>query len=58
MKMTVVIQYIGHVIHAGGSVTYRRVTLDLTPEQAEALDLLCEEESFGPVIFDEDEKGE
>ena len=54
MKMTVVIQYIGHAVHAGGSVTYRRVTLELTPEQNKALDLLCEEESYGPVIFDEE----
>ncbi len=58
MKMTVVIQYIGHAIHAGGHITYRRITLDLTSEQADALTLHCNEEEYGPVIFDDDEKGE
>ncbi|MDG7000416.1 MAG: hypothetical protein JRN15_15070 [Nitrososphaerota archaeon] len=56
--MTVVIQYIGHAIHAGGHITYRRITLDLTSEQADALTLHCNEEEYGPVIFDDDEKGE
>jgi len=34
MKITVMIQYYGHVIHAAGSMTYRAVSLTLTDEQA------------------------
>ena len=36
MKITVMIQYYGHVINAGGNVTYRSVTLTLTDEQVAA----------------------
>ena len=52
MKMTVLIQYYGSVIHAGGHMTYRTVTLDLTDDQARALALRPDEE-FGPIALDE-----
>ncbi|MGK0705152.1 hypothetical protein ACSFCW_16970 [Yokenella regensburgei] len=48
--MTVLVQYLGHVIHAGGSVTYRTVEIDLTYDQVKALELKADEE-YGPVIF-------
>lgn len=39
MKICVMIQYVGHVINAGGVVTYRCVELELTPEQVDKLRL-------------------
>lgn len=50
MKMTVMIQYFGHVYHAGGYTKYRPVTVDLTPEQAKSL-ALRDDEDYGPVGF-------
>jgi hypothetical protein len=44
MKMTVMIQYYGHVIHAGGSITYRSVEIELTEEQAKKLALKADED--------------
>ena len=49
-KLTVMIQYVGHVINAGGSVEYRHVEIHLTPEQSQAL-TLHDDEHFGPVAF-------
>lgn len=43
-SMTVLVQYLGHVIHAGGSVTYRAVDIELTEEQVKALELKTDEE--------------
>lgn len=48
MKMTVMIQYVGHVVHCGGSVNYRSVVIDLTSEQSEKL-RLHDDEFFGPI---------
>ena len=50
MKLTVVIQYHGHVIHAGGCTTYRTVVLELTEEQTKQL-ALKQDEDYGPVEF-------
>jgi len=55
MKITVMIQYYGHVINAGGNITYRSVTLTLTDEQAAALDLR-EDEDYGPTAIEKDEQ--
>jgi hypothetical protein len=44
MKMIIMIQYFGHVIHAQGSVTYRTVEIELTKEQAEKLELKADED--------------
>ena len=55
MKITVMIQYLGHVIHAGGNISYRSVTLSLTEEQAAALRLL-EDEDYGPIAIDKDKE--
>jgi len=49
-SMTVLVQYLGHVIHAGGSVTYRTVDIELTDEQVKALELKVDEE-YGPVAI-------
>lgn len=52
MKMTVVVQYLGHVIHAGGLPTFRTVEIELTPEQQKQL-ILSQDEYFGTVVFQE-----
>lgn len=51
MKITVVIQYVGHVVHAGGLTTYRTVEIELTDEQAGKLKLACEDESYATAII-------
>jgi hypothetical protein len=51
INVTVVTQYYGHVIHAGGNTTYRTVELQLTPEQTVALQLR-DEEAYGTVIVE------
>ena len=55
MKITVMIQYYGNVIHAGGSMTYRAVSLTLTDEQAAALELR-EDEDYGPTAIEKDDE--
>lgn len=50
MKITVMIQYIGHVVHCGGVVTYRAVEIELTDAQATML-RLDYDESFGVVAI-------
>ena len=50
MTMTVMIQYFGHVVHAGGSTTYRAVTIELTDEQVAQL-ILQEDEAFGVIAI-------
>jgi len=55
MKITVMIQYYGHVIHAAGSMTYRAVSLTLTDEQAAALELR-EDEDYGPTAIEKDDE--
>jgi hypothetical protein len=54
MKLTTLIQYHGHVIHAGGHTTYRRVTVELTAEQAAALQLR-EDEDYGTMFIEHEE---
>lgn len=50
VKITVMIQYVGHVVNAGGSVEYRAVEIDLTVEQSAKL-ALSQDEYYGPVAF-------
>ena len=52
MKITVMIQNYGYVIHADGRMTYRAVSLNLTDEQAAALELR-EDEDYGPTASDD-----
>ena len=52
MKLTVLVQYYGSVIHAGGHMTYRSVTIDLTDEQVKALALRPDEE-YGPIALND-----
>ena len=55
MKLTVIIQYYGHVIHAGGDIVYRRVTMELAEEQAAALQLR-EYEDYGHMLIEREEE--
>jgi len=55
MKITVMIQYYGHVINAGGNMTYRSVTVTLTDEQAAALEL-NDDEAYGPTAIEKDDE--
>jgi len=55
MKFTVIIPYYGHYIHAGGDIVYRRVTIDLTEEQAAALQLR-EDEEYGAMLIEREEE--
>jgi len=50
MTMTVMIQYFGHVVHAGGSTTYRAVTIELTADQVAKL-ILQEDEAYGVIAL-------
>ena len=52
MKMTVMIQFVGHVIHAAGAVTYRAVEIELTGEQVKMLKLQ-QDEFFGAIAIEE-----
>ena len=56
MKITVMIQYYGNVINAGGNMTYRSVSLTLTDEQAAALEL-NDDEAYGPTAIEKDDEG-
>ena len=46
MKLHVMVEYVGHVIHAGGSVTHRHVEIELTDEQKKKLKL-DQDEHYG-----------
>ena len=46
VKLIVMVQYVGHVAHAEGSVSYRAVEIDLTDEQAKKLRLRNEYEDY------------
>ena len=46
VKLIAMVQYVGHVVHAGGSVSYRAVEIDLTDEQAKKLRLRNEDEDY------------
>jgi len=54
MKLSVMIQYVGHVVNAGGTVTYRLAQVDLTDEQAEKLKLK-HDEFFSVISIDCDD---
>ena len=54
MKMTVMIQYVGYVVHCGGSVNYRSVVIDLTSKQSEKL-RLHGNEFFGPISISDEQ---
>lgn len=53
MKLNVMIQYVGHVVNAGGTVTYRLAQVELTDEQAERLKL-SHDEFFSVISIDRD----
>ena len=46
VKLIVMVQYVGNVVHAGGSVSYRAIEIDLTDEQARKLRLRNEDEDY------------
>lgn len=50
-KITVMIQYFGHVINAQGSITHRLVEIELTEEQSKKLKLK-KDEDFGVVAIE------
>ena len=50
-KITVMIQYFGHVINTQGNVTYRAVEIELTDEQSKKLKLK-KDEDFGVVAIE------
>jgi hypothetical protein len=59
VKLTVIFANVVHVVHAGGAVEYRRVTIDLTPEQAAALALRDEKwETRGPIFIEAERESE
>lgn len=51
INITIVVQYVGHVVNAGGSISYRTVVLELTPEQENSLKL-SQDEHYGLVAID------
>lgn len=53
MKLNVMIQYVGHVVNAGGTVTYRLAQVELTYEQVESLKLK-HDEFFSVISIDGD----
>ena len=53
MKLNVMIQYVGHVVNAGGTVTYRLAQVELTDEQVESLKLK-HDEFFSVISIDLD----
>lgn len=53
LTLTVVAQYVGHVINAGGLVSYRTVTLELTEEQQQKLQLK-DDEHYSVAVLDTD----
>jgi hypothetical protein len=54
VKLTVIISEAGAACNVGGPVTYRRITLDLTPEQTAALTLHDKWESHGTAFIEFD----
>ena len=46
VKLIVMVQYVGHVVHAEGSVSYRSIEIELTDEQAKKLRLRNEYEDY------------
>lgn len=56
MEMHVMVQYVGHVYHAGGVTTYRCVKVELTPEQVDKLKLGYDE-FYATISLQQNEKG-
>jgi hypothetical protein len=54
VKLTVIIEDVGGAMHMGFAIGYRRVTLDLTPEQTAALALRHEHEGYGTTFIERD----
>lgn len=54
MKLTVVVTESGAACNIGGPITYRRITVDLTPEQAKALTLHDRWDSHGTAFIELD----
>lgn len=52
MKLTVVFEDAVHMAHTGGSLVYRTVVVELTPEQAEALKLNGTYEVHSRIIIE------
>lgn len=52
MEIHVMVQYVGHVINAGGVVTYRCVKIELTPDQVDKLKL-GRDEFYATISMDE-----
>ena len=50
-KIIVMVQYVGHVVNAQGSVTYRAIEIELTADQEDKLKLFTDE-YYGPVSID------
>jgi hypothetical protein len=55
MKLTVVVTEAGAACNIGGPVTYRRVTVSLTPEQTAALTLHDRWDSHGTTFLEMDD---
>lgn len=54
MKIIVMVQYVGHVVHAGGAVNYRAIEIDLTDDQSKLLKLQ-DDEHYGAVAISDDD---
>jgi Fe-S-cluster-containing hydrogenase component 2 len=54
VKLTVIVSQTGEACNVGGPVTYRRITVDLTPEQAAPLALHDRWESYGTTFIELD----
>jgi hypothetical protein len=51
-RLTVIIEDSGALLHIGGAMGYRRVTLDLTAAQEAALALRHEGENYGTTFLE------
>ncbi len=54
MKLTVIVSETGAACNIGGPVTFRRITVDLTEEQATALRLTNRWDSYGTTFLEFD----
>jgi hypothetical protein len=57
VRLTVIITETGAACNIGGPITYRRVTVDLTPEQAATIEAARRDkhwDSFGTTFIEED----
>lgn len=55
MKLHVMVEYVGHVVNAGGAVTHRHVEIELTDEQKRKLQL-NHDEHYGVFSIDDDKE--